>query len=218
MADRLYIFDLDGTLVHDYLRNVTCERCGGTGEYVYAATALGQLAEGCPGCRGTGTRLEPDPAHPYVEPHILPGRREELQALAEDGNRFGIATNQAGPALGFCKKAETYERIGKSLMLIEYFYGACFSLQVCLDHPDAAEEPWKARREAVQIKPRKHVLWRRKPGGGMLEDAMDGMDMTPGETIYVGDRETDRMAAENAGVEFRHAGNFFAAAAEVEGR
>ena len=50
---------------------------------------------------------------------------------------------------------------------------------------------------------------RRKPKPAMLRGLMKQFNVSPAETIFVGDQETDRQAAEAAGVEFRWAGEFF---------
>jgi HAD superfamily hydrolase (TIGR01662 family) len=58
------------------------------------------------------------------------------------------------------------------------------------------------------------VLWaatedRRKPAPAMLIEAMRWFGVDPEETVMVGDWETDRQAAEAAGVEFVWAAEFF---------
>jgi HAD superfamily hydrolase (TIGR01662 family) len=49
----------------------------------------------------------------------------------------------------------------------------------------------------------------RKPGAGMLEDIMQHYGVKPGETLFVGNHETDRAAAARAGSEFMWAAEFF---------
>lgn len=49
----------------------------------------------------------------------------------------------------------------------------------------------------------------RKPLPGMLLQAMEDFNALPAECIMVGDRESDRLAAEAAGVKFIWAINFF---------
>jgi D-glycero-D-manno-heptose 1,7-bisphosphate phosphatase len=50
---------------------------------------------------------------------------------------------------------------------------------------------------------------RRKPGPGMLREAMSDFEADPDETLYVGDRPEDEQAAKNAGVDFVWASEFF---------
>ena len=49
----------------------------------------------------------------------------------------------------------------------------------------------------------------RKPKPFLLEWAMRFCEVAPADTLFVGDRETDRHAAEAAGVDFRWAREFF---------
>jgi len=50
---------------------------------------------------------------------------------------------------------------------------------------------------------------RRKPGPGMLIDLMRRQRVSPSQTVYVGDGDEDRLAAEAAGVQFIAASEFF---------
>jgi len=49
----------------------------------------------------------------------------------------------------------------------------------------------------------------RKPGSLMLEQLMEFWEVEPEETLFVGDMESDRLAAENAGCDFQWAREFF---------
>ena len=49
----------------------------------------------------------------------------------------------------------------------------------------------------------------RKPNPGMLLEAMQDAGIPPEESIYVGDKDTDQQAAENAGMRFYWAKDFF---------
>jgi D-glycero-D-manno-heptose 1,7-bisphosphate phosphatase len=49
----------------------------------------------------------------------------------------------------------------------------------------------------------------RKPAPGMLLSLMGQFGVSADETIYVGDMDSDRQAAEAAGVTFIHASKFF---------
>jgi len=51
---------------------------------------------------------------------------------------------------------------------------------------------------------------RRKPGPAMLLELMAHLGVSPGLTCMVGDADTDRLAAEAAGVAFFHRDSFFA--------
>lgn len=55
--------------------------------------------------------------------------------------------------------------------------------------------------------------WRhdhRKPAPGMIYDAIRDLHTTRAKTLLVGDRDEDRLAADNAGIDFQSAELFFA--------
>ncbi len=70
-------------------------------------------------------------------------------------------------------------------------------LYICYTHPKASIEQFRA------------VDNRRKPGPGMLLEAMRDFEASPEETLYVGDLPEDEEAAKNAGCQFIWAGKFF---------
>jgi histidinol phosphatase-like enzyme len=49
----------------------------------------------------------------------------------------------------------------------------------------------------------------RKPAPGAILDALDRFQAQPQECLFVGDQDSDRLAAEAAEVPFRWAGEFF---------
>jgi D-glycero-D-manno-heptose 1,7-bisphosphate phosphatase len=55
----------------------------------------------------------------------------------------------------------------------------------------------------------------RKPEPGMLTAIMDHYRVGPGDTLFVGNQETDREAARRAGTTFAWAADFFAASASA---
>jgi HAD superfamily hydrolase (TIGR01662 family) len=50
----------------------------------------------------------------------------------------------------------------------------------------------------------------RKPEPGMLQEALTFFEVKPEEALFIGDRDTDRRAAEAAGIAFQWAAGFFA--------
>src|SRR5260221_14510121 len=59
---------------------------------------------------------------------------------------------------------------------------------ICFTHPQAKIEEYRKDSD------------RRKPGSGMLSDAMKALNRSKSDTLMVGDRPEDEQAAQNAGV------------------
>ena len=127
----------------------------------------------------------------------LPGRLEKCQELYSSGVKIAVATNQGGVAFGFLSKEEiTHEivRVVGDITGIAYYPSA---VNICYTHPKASIEEY--RQDDV----------RRKPGPGMLIEAMETFGTTPQETLMAGDRPEDEQSARNAGVAFMWADEFF---------
>jgi D-glycero-D-manno-heptose 1,7-bisphosphate phosphatase len=69
---------------------------------------------------------------------------------------------------------------------------------VCYTHPTASLEEFRMEGDV-----------RRKPGPGMLLEAMRDFEASPEQTLFIGDRAEDQQAAKNAGIDFTPAGEFF---------
>lgn len=124
----------------------------------------------------------------------LPGRLEKLRELKKQGVRLAIATNQGGVAHGFLKKEQILAeltRMGKEAG----FPPA--GLYICYNMPNAKLEEYRFEDD------------RRKPGPGMLLEAMKDFEVTPEQTLMVGDRDEDRLAAQAAGCSFQWSHEFF---------
>ena len=151
----LYIFDKDGTLVH----NIDGER---------PANTL-------------------DEQKPFDD--VLP----KCQALIAQGHYLAVASNQGGVAFGFMSAAQAHIMVKG---IADYIGATTYA--VCVTHPNGRKKA--AKRESRF----------RKPQGGMIEYLMDAFGVLPAETVYIGDMDTDREAAEAAGVGFIDANTFFA--------
>ena len=128
----------------------------------------------------------------------LPGRLEKCQELYNTGTKIAVASNQGGVAFGFMPKEEiTYEivRVVGDITGIGYYPAA---VNICYTHPKASIEEY--RQDDV----------RRKPGPGMVQEAMETFGTTTQDTLMVGDRPEDEQAARHAGVAFMWADEFFA--------
>ncbi len=131
--------------------------------------------------------------------------------------RFAIATNQGGVGLRYWMEsggwgnpaglptpqsaARRYYRLAHRLgiprerVYIAYRYRSRKGVWSPVPPNPAYPERWRAD-------------WR-KPAPGMLIQAMTDAQVSPANTIFVGDREEDRLAAQAAGVRFHWARDFF---------
>lgn len=138
----------------------------------------------------------------------IPGRLETVQALVVDqGKKTAYATNQGGIAFGYMREDEMLQellRFGNE--------GGFDAGRVCFSHPDAIIERYKVPCNVRKDITNGHAApdTRRKPGPGMLLEIMQELNVSPDETVFIGDREEDEQAARNAGVDFVHADEFFA--------
>jgi D-glycero-D-manno-heptose 1,7-bisphosphate phosphatase len=142
-------------------------------------------------------KLQRPQTNVYVEPMLMPRRVQVVQRAAEEGDRFAIVTNQAGVAWGFHTVAEVMQRIGCAIGQLGFFFGAPFTVHYSLTHPRATVSQFRGEDE------------RRKPGGGMILEAMRAHGVECDETLMVGDLGEDEGAAEAASVSFAPADQFF---------
>ena len=198
----LIAFDLDGTLVEDHLVDRPCDRCEGLGTENLGGKNNPRIVE-CRRCHGKLTILVPRRDTPYTEPILMEGVRERLDALrVVNPRRFAICTNQGGVALGFQTIAEVRRRIARSLELVDFFDGAPVTIHCCIDHPASTLKGFE--------NPSRGKLHRRKPNPGMLIEAMVAAPAMAAETVFIGDRQTDRETAERAEVRFVDAADWLA--------
>jgi D-glycero-D-manno-heptose 1,7-bisphosphate phosphatase len=126
---------------------------------------------------------------------LLPGRREKLIELKARGARLAIATNQGGVAFGYFSQEAILREIQAAARALGISPAGVY---ICYTHPKASIEQYRAEDD------------RRKPGPGMLKEAMMDFDAMEVETLMIGDRPEDEQAARNAGVEYKDAREFFA--------
>ena len=109
--------------------------------------------------------------------------------------RWGIASNQMGVKLGILSHDMAYQLLR-----------------------DLADSLGGVPAEAIKMCPDNDPL-RRKPAPGMLNEIMAFYHMRQSETLYIGDTDSDREAAAQAGVDFIHPDELFTddAVAENEG-
>lgn len=130
------------------------------------------------------------------EQFLLPGVYLKCQHLLKLGHILAVASNQGGVAFGFMSDAEAQKIVRHAADLI----GAQI-WNYCPHHPNG-------NNEFAQ------VCECRKPGPKMILDiikvAREVYKLDFKEIVFVGDQETDRQAAEAAGVQFQWADDFFA--------
>lgn len=133
--------------------------------------------------------LDGRPPNTPEEQVLISGVKEKITALRAQGHKVAIASNQGGVAKGYIAFMDCHVLFGdlqKKLGSYDIFY------VFCQHHPDVDGE-----------------CRCRKPQPGMLLDIMKRFDMPAAETIMVGNADTDRQAANAAGVEFVWAEEFF---------
>jgi D-glycero-D-manno-heptose 1,7-bisphosphate phosphatase len=134
----------------------------------------------------------------FGEQQPRPGVVDKLAKLENKGIDIALATNRGGVAWGFTtlEEAEALAREAAELCGVPDA-----RIYICPYHAKARgpKVVWKYAKD--------HDC--RKPNPGMLLEAMKDAGTSPDETLFVGDFETDQQAAENAGVRFYWAGEFF---------
>ena len=132
------------------------------------------------------------PANSIEEQQLLPGVAEKCAELRAQGHDLAVASNQGGVAYGLISQDEAAALVAHAAGLI----GSRLFL-FCPHHPKGANPHYAIECDC------------RKPRPGMLLQLMWRAKAAPADTIMVGDSESDRQAAEAAGVAFAYAKDFF---------
>jgi len=135
---------------------------------------------------------------------LMPGRRDKLLNLHGMGKHTAIITNQGGRAWQFFTQEEMDAFLKRLVIALEM--DAFF---VC--YRDTGEKARASDRTIKELTlPEYYKEWdRRKPGPGMLIEAMDHFGIAREDTLYVGDREEDQKSAEAASCNFQWSWEFF---------
>jgi D-glycero-D-manno-heptose 1,7-bisphosphate phosphatase len=135
-----------------------------------------------------------DPPIPnHVDEQVaLPGVVEKCAELRAQGHVLAVASNQGGVAWGFLTNEDADALMRHAADLI-----GAQTWQHCPHHPKA--KSLTLGRECLC----------RKPQPGMLLAIMVRLNFDADDTIYIGDMDTDKQAAEAAGVQFVWAKDFF---------
>lgn len=135
---------------------------------------------------------KPAPNKPEDQ-ELLPGRVETLKDFKKQGYKIIAVTNQAGVALGHL----SHDDVKACLADLDHKLGYVFDdMLYCASHPKSGDE-------------------RRKPRPGIIHEAAKKHKIDLSQSIMVGDLESDREAAKNAGVAFEWAHNFFNGGADA---
>jgi D-glycero-D-manno-heptose 1,7-bisphosphate phosphatase len=118
-----------------------------------------------------------------AELHVFPGAPAAVARLNRAGIKVAVVSNQSVVGRGMIRLA-TLDAIHATLTERLAADGA--AIDMLLFAPDHPERPSE----------------RRKPGPGMLVEAMARFGVTPRDTVMVGDQPTDVEAACRAGVGF----------------
>jgi D-glycero-D-manno-heptose 1,7-bisphosphate phosphatase len=128
------------------------------------------------------------------EVKLLPNVEGKLHQHACLGWRLVIVTNQGGVAFGYQTERQAHAIHQALLDALPVEVDASY---LCPHHPEGT-----IRRYATPCP-------NRKPAPGAILDALESFQAHPEECLFVGDRDTDRQAAEDAGVPFVWAREFF---------
>ncbi len=108
----------------------------------------------------------------------------------EGKTAYGIASNQGGVGVGYFSAEMAFQLLKDTLTAALGFEPINDVIQMCTPKPE--------ENSAC-----------RKPNPEMLLKIMDFWQIEPQETLFVGDMESDRMTAENAGCDFSWAKDYF---------
>lgn len=133
------------------------------------------------------------PANTIAEQHFLPGVLAKCAALRQQGHVLAVASNQGGVAYGMLSRAEARALVRDVARQIGASAWRC-----CPHHPQGRVPEYAIPCDC------------RKPQPGMLRSIMYTLGFAPADTLYVGDQDSDRLAAKAAGVRFISAKEFFA--------
>jgi len=133
------------------------------------------------------------PNHPS-EVELLPGVGFKVHHYASMGWRLVIVTNQGGVAFGYQSEAQAQAVHRAVLAALPVEIDASY---LCPHHPKGTIPQYAI------------TCPNRKPAPGAVIDALTRFEAKPGDCLFVGDMETDLLAARAASVPFAWAGDFF---------
>lgn len=128
------------------------------------------------------------------EVELLPGVAAKLHRYAARGWRIVIVSNQGGVAFGYQTEAQAHATHQAVLDALPVIVDASY---LCPHHPEGTVPDYAI------------ACPNRKPAPGAIHDALDRFRTQPQDCLFVGDLDSDRLAAETAEVPFAWASEFF---------
>jgi D-glycero-D-manno-heptose 1,7-bisphosphate phosphatase len=166
-VDQIFIVPID----HSEFVRTTC-----TYERLYIFDADATL-------RRCTVKNQPCPNKPD-EWEVIPWAAERLRQIDWSINGFGIASNQAGVALGYLSKETAMQMLGKLASDLIGYHPRSGAIRICPHDP-------------------KNSCRCRKPRPKLLRDIAEVYDVPNSRILYVGDLESDKQAAEAAHIPFQ---------------
>jgi D-glycero-D-manno-heptose 1,7-bisphosphate phosphatase len=145
-----------------------------------------------------GSHNSKRPANTPDEQILLPGVAEKITQLRIEGHQIAIASNQGGVAWGFITEEQAQDLVDDCAAKI----GGVDAWAWCPHDERAKGKPNSNPKYAAKCTCR-------KPDTGLLDICITTADVARSLTVFVGDQETDRQAAEKAGIQFVWAKDFF---------
>lgn len=123
---------------------------------------------------------------------LLPGVAAAIHGLNHHAWRTVVVTNQPVIAKGFCDEAELQRMHNKMETLLGMEHAFLDRIYYCPHHPDAGFEG-----ERKELKIRCNC---RKPGVGMIQQAVAELNIDVAQSWMIGDTTVDVQTARNAGL------------------
>jgi D-glycero-D-manno-heptose 1,7-bisphosphate phosphatase len=110
---------------------------------------------------------------------LLPRAGEAIRLLNEHGIKAVVVTNQSGVARGYFPESLVQDVHRKMEVLLEAEGARLDGVYYCPHHPEAGDPAYRQRCRC------------RKPGPGMMEQALSDLDLSAAGHYMVGDRSGD---------------------------
>jgi D-glycero-D-manno-heptose 1,7-bisphosphate phosphatase len=111
--------------------------------------------------------------------HLLPRVGQAIRLLNQHGWKVAVITNQSGVARGYFPESLVREIHRKMQDLLRKEGAHLDGIYYCPHHPDVGVPPYRQKCRC------------RKPGTGLLEEAVKELDLDTSASYVVGDRSMD---------------------------